>query len=352
LKLLDSRCSLPLSVVIEGGNDVSKKIRGFYELIMFKSLLSLFRSDNNNPEARAASARIDRLVDIADPAIRQARRFHSALVDPIEAAASYCNSMTEQIPGPLVLDRNTYYNDPSVKPLFASYDEMQLLLHHHQNTKAELPTGENGKAVALLTMIQEEKTIFAPRQTGDLIEKDVMQKSVNFSDHRLVAVSDSLADAKGWVTDRGLDVLATYAMEQITQLKTKKAELREKIAYLRGASTIVSGKIRAHGGFGVPDPALEEKLDTIRTTLASAEKELTQTNELLSYPDDSLKYLIRVLQTAADLLTVDHSTFRLDWKNVVVDDSDETGKDTILAKFSLSDELTRYAVFVTFTPET
>jgi hypothetical protein len=72
----------------------------------------------------------------------------------------------------------------------------------------------------------------------------------------------------------------------------------------------------------------------------------------LSYPDDSLKYLIRVLQTAADLLTVDHRTFRLDWKNVVVDDSDETGKDTILAKFSLSDELTRYAVFVTFTLDT
>jgi hypothetical protein len=205
--------------------------------------------------------------------------------------------------------------------------------------------------VALLTMIQEEKTIFAPRQTGDLIEKDVRQKSVNFSDHRLVAVSDSLADAKGWVTDRGLDVLATYAMEHITQLKTKKAELREKIAYLRGAATIVSGKIRAHGGFGVPDPALEEKLATIRTTLASAENELTQTNELLSYPDDSLKYLITVLQTAPDLLTVDHRTFRLDWKNVVVDDSDETGNDTMLAKFSLSDELTRYAVFVTFTPK-
>jgi hypothetical protein len=31
LKLLDSRCSLPLSVVIEGGNDVSKQVRGFYD---------------------------------------------------------------------------------------------------------------------------------------------------------------------------------------------------------------------------------------------------------------------------------------------------------------------------------
>jgi hypothetical protein len=33
LKSLDSRCSLPLSVVIEGGNDGSKQIRGFYEFI-------------------------------------------------------------------------------------------------------------------------------------------------------------------------------------------------------------------------------------------------------------------------------------------------------------------------------
>jgi hypothetical protein len=33
LKLLDSRCSLPLSVVIEGGNDVNKQTQGFHEFI-------------------------------------------------------------------------------------------------------------------------------------------------------------------------------------------------------------------------------------------------------------------------------------------------------------------------------
>jgi hypothetical protein len=39
MKLLDSRCSLPLSVVIEGGNDVSKQIQGFYEFIIHDGLL-------------------------------------------------------------------------------------------------------------------------------------------------------------------------------------------------------------------------------------------------------------------------------------------------------------------------
>jgi hypothetical protein len=33
LPVLDSRCSLPLSVVIEGGNDASKQYQGSYEFI-------------------------------------------------------------------------------------------------------------------------------------------------------------------------------------------------------------------------------------------------------------------------------------------------------------------------------
>jgi hypothetical protein len=38
LKSLDSRCSLPLSVVIEGGNDGSKQFGGFYESITMRQL--------------------------------------------------------------------------------------------------------------------------------------------------------------------------------------------------------------------------------------------------------------------------------------------------------------------------
>jgi hypothetical protein len=37
LKSLDSRCSLPLSVVIEGGNDVCNQIQGFCDAISFRA---------------------------------------------------------------------------------------------------------------------------------------------------------------------------------------------------------------------------------------------------------------------------------------------------------------------------
>lgn len=294
-------------------------------------------------------AAIERVIDIADPAIRRAARYRKVLRTPITEAMGYCASIIDLVPGPVRLNRNTYFDDPTVKALFVSSDELDSLLHLSPEVDALRKTGYTGEAVALLTMTKEEKTIFGHQKQGEMIMRDVAQRAVNFVDHRVVAPSADLAAAKIGIIDRGLEVLATVAMERITNLRSKAAELREKREYLKGAIRIFGGKTRIQARFTVPDPAIAEQLQKAEQTLASVETELEAVMKSLTYPEDALGYLQEVMQKPTDSLTVHRQSLNLNWMNVRVDGlSEDSGHEITLAEFSLTEELQRSAVFVSF----
>lgn len=295
------------------------------------------------------SAVIERVIDIADPAIRRAGHYRKILRTSIVAAMDYFASVIDQIPGPIHLSKNTYFDNPTVKALFVSSDELESILHLSPDVDALRKSGFTGEAVALLTMTKEEKTIFGHQKQGEMIMRDVAQRAVNFVDHRVVAPSADLAAAKVGIVDRGLEVLATVAMERITNLRSKAAELREKREYLKGAIRIFSGKTRAQSRFAFPDPAMTEQLHQAEQTLASVETELEAVVKSLTYPEDALRYLQEVMQKPADSLTVHRQAIKLNWMNVRVNGTSDDGCHEIaLAEFSLSEELRRSAVFVTF----
>ncbi len=295
---------------------------------------------------------IERLVDIADPTIRRAKRYQKVLRDPMVEAMSYCASVIELVPGPILLSRQNYFDDPKVKALFVSPDDLNNVLHRSPEVNALRETGYVGEAVALMTMSKEEKTVFGHQKQGEMIVRDVAQRAVNFIDHRLVAPSADLAVARLGIVNRGLEVLATVAMEQITNLRTKSAELREKREFLKGAIRILSGKTRIQARFTIPDPSMAEQLLKAEQTLSAVEIELKEVVELLSYPEDSVRYLEEVLQRPSDVLTVQCQSINLNWMNVLVNSRIDTdGHEIPLAEFSLSESLRRYGVFVTFSLE-
>lgn len=295
-------------------------------------------------------ALIERLIDIADPTIRQAGRYRKILGATVAGAMDYCASMIDLIPGPVHLSKSVYYDNPTVKALFVSPDALDSLLHQSPEILSLRKSGYAGEAVALLTMSKEEKTIFGHQAQGEMIMRDVAQRAVNFVDHRVVAPSPDLAAARIGIIDRGLEVLATVAMERITNLRTRAAELREKREYLKGAIRIFSGRTMAQSRFTFPDPAMMEQLQQAEQTLSSIETELEEVKKLLNYPEDALRHFQDVMQKPADSLTMRRQSLNLNWMNVRVDSTSANGGHEIdLVEFALSEEMRRSAVFITFT---
>ena len=291
----------------------------------------------------------DYVVQIADPVIRQAKGYRKVLHEPIAGSMEYCQALIDAIPGPVVLDRNRYYDDPLVKALFASPDELEEVLRLSPDVNALRKRGQTGDVVALLTMTQQEKTIFGHQQEGEMLVRDVRQQAVSFFDHRIVAPAADLALTKAGIVNRGLEVLATVAMEQITTLRSRKAELLGKKEYLKGIQKILGGKNHVREMFASRDPVNWEELRKAEKALAEVEEELERLREHIATPEQSLGHLEAIMRKPDDILVVHNQLFRLNWMGVRVDNGPgNDGNDITLAEFSLQEEFRRSAVLVTF----
>ena len=291
----------------------------------------------------------DRLVQIADPGIRQAKGYRRVLAGPVDGSMHYFQSLLDTIPGPVVLDRRRYYDDPTVKALFASPDELDELLRFNPEINKLRKQGLSGEMVAMMTMLQQERTIFGHKQEGELLLRDVRQQAVSFTDHRIVAPSPDLQATRNGIVNRGLEVLATVAMERITSLRANKAELQGKKEYLQGMVKILGGRSHRQEIFAASTPKNREELRKVEQLLAEVEQELEKLRQQIALPEQSLAHLEEVLLQPESMLAAHRQSLRLDWKGVLVDDQPGSeGNDITLAEFSMED-VRRSAVLVTFT---
>lgn len=290
----------------------------------------------------------DRVVQIADPVIRQAKRYRQVLADPVAGSMRYFQSLLETIPGPVVLDRRRYYDDPTVKALFASPDELDEVLRLNPEINKLRKQGLRGDMVAMMTMLQQERTIFGHKQEGELLVRDVRQQAVSFTDHRIVAPSADLDTAKDGIVNRGLEVLATVAMERITTLRANKAELQGKKEYLQGMVKIFGGRSHRQELFAAPTAHNREELRKVEQMLSEVERELEEVRQRIALPEQSLAHLEEIMRQPETMLIARRQSLRLNWMGVRVDDEPGSeGNDITLAEFSMED-VRRSAVLVTF----
>jgi len=292
---------------------------------------------------------IDMIVEVADPGIRQVRGYKKILRSPVAGAMEYCRSLVDSIPGPVRLSRHQYHADPLVKAIFTSADELvevlRIALASH-----DLPGHKKERdCIALLTMDKAEKTIFRHDQQGDVILRDVKSRTVNFSDHRLVAPDFTMDNSKDQLRELALEVLATKAMEQIVTFRGNLAELRERRVHLKSMRRIFGGRSHTLELFAVPDPETAEKLRKIKKLLAEVEAEIETARDKFETPEDALALLQTIITHPEEALILRNQTLRVDWMNVLVKDNQKEGKDIALAELSVKDGLfQRSAVLVEF----
>lgn len=291
----------------------------------------------------------DRVVQIADPVIRQAKRYRQVLAEPIAGSMRYFLSISKTVPGPINLDPKRYYDDPTVKALFASPNELDEVLRFNPEINKLRKQGFVGEVVAMMTMLQQERTIFGHKQEGELMVRDVRQQAVSFSDHRIVAPAADLEATRNGIVNRGLEVLATVAMERITTLRANKAELQGKKEYLQGMVKILGGRSHRQELFAAPTAHNREELRKVEQMLADVDQELETLRQQIALPEQSLAHLEGIMRQPEAMLVARRQSLRLNWMGVRVDDDPGSeGNEITLAEFSV-EEIRRSAVLVNFT---
>lgn len=163
---------------------------------------------------------------------------------------------------------------------------METILRHARDKETH---HESKELIALLIMTRTEKTIFRHQQQGELLFRDVAMRTVNFSEHRIIAPAADLQTTKTQLKQRSLEVLATVAKQKIAALQANLTELREhreRLAFmlriLGGRRSAFERSAHSESGNTGKIKALEQLIFTVEKKIELARKELDPEDILIT----------------------------------------------------------------------
>jgi hypothetical protein len=286
---------------------------------------------------------IERMVQDSDPAIRKVAGYRHQLQKPVENALEHIEGLISLIPGPFSLSTEHWDKDPLIHALFVSPDEISSLLRNCAELKSFFQESGADTAVALLTATKKERTIFGTALEGEIVRRDVPQVAVEFYDHRVAAVVATEEENRRELVHRGLNVLATYALEEIMQIQSIREDLAAQrhilAVQLKIQQTHKRGLERLLAG------GTQSQADAIQAeqVLAEIDKQLMELEPGSGMPQDFLRELENVLTSPGNFLTGETIGMRLNWMGVKLDE--ESAEDEItLSELEIPGRLKRVAL--------
>ncbi len=290
---------------------------------------------------------IERMVQDSDPAIRKVAGYRHQLQKPVENALKHIENLISLIPGPCSLSAELWDKDPLIHALFVSPDEIRHLLHNCAELKSFFQKSGANAAVALLTATKKERTIFGTALEGEVVRRDVPQEAVEFYDHRVVAPVATEEENRRELVHRGLNVLSTYALEEIMQIQS----IREDLAAQRHILAVQLKIQQTHkrglerllaGGTQSPSEAIQAE-----QVLAEIDQQLMELEPGSGMPQDFMHKLENVLTAPANFLTGERIGMRLNWMGVKLEEeSAENGRQITLSELEIPGRLKRIALLV------
>ncbi len=94
-------------------------------------------------------------------------------------------------------------------------------------------------------MNRKDKKIFGVEMDGEILKRDVLQTSVDFSDHQIVAPMISEEETRKELSLRALALLATHSLEDILSLIEWKKEMETEKRILEIKLHIRDARVRS-----------------------------------------------------------------------------------------------------------
>lgn len=212
----------------------------------------------DRPELRPA---IERAVNGVEPLLKQTSGYPESYQKSVATAWEYARSLAASVPGPVVLNRESYAKDAFVHALFPSVDFVMdafCTSRAMQDYYREFP--DTDELYALMGMRRVEKTISGMALSNEVIQRDVLQKAVYFTSHTIENPAASEKQAREKVALSFFDSLVSRVKRRVeTRKQEHRSQLQEKsllINHLRAADAQTR-------------PALEKELSTLIDSMQS-----------------------------------------------------------------------------------
>lgn len=304
----------------------------------------------DDPDRPVVEAAVEAVVDAVDPRLRLVSRYREKIAPGVRRTIAHLRELARKLPGPLDLSRTAWSTNPSLAAFFATPDDIPLFLGRSHELRAFFDAPANAaarEAYALLGMKLEERSVLGAALVKDAVQRDVAQKTVGFSGHRLFAPAAELLACRREVGTRILRRLAAQALQRIIAHERRVNELEERKAILAARLRLLT--LRRGGLQGVAGDAPDESAEIaeLERVLKATVDDYIDTKTSLATLDGTIGIINETLGAPENQVDISTIHRRLNRMGVVVAaDSSELAHDFDFLELSIGEDLRAVIAFV------
>jgi hypothetical protein len=288
---------------------------------------------------------IERIVRETDSTILPVRRFRKKILPSVRHAVQYISGLIPQVPGPVDFDPGRWDDDPLLRAMFISREELTGVLQSTKALKNFFQRTNASQAFAMFVAERKEKKFFGTEKDGEIVRRDVPQKAVFFENFKVIDPAADLAETRLQVQHRALVSLFTQAFEKITDLQLWKEDLEKQ-------RELLEFKVQQPESSDLQTDLNPTEADDNQTreslkVLSDIKRKLEEIKAELDTPEDRLDHLNAVLLNPEQHLRLETVSLKLSRLGIRLEHSStEPANEFTVTEFELGQDPKRVLLWI------
>lgn len=176
-------------------------------------------------EEERLRAAVETIVEHTDARMRALGGYRKSLRESAHRILNHIQTITAQVPGPLLISPDRFASDQRINAFFTNKQEVTEVLGQSQ-TLRDFFNGQHASrdsAFLILSMAHREKHVFGVGGDGDLIQRETLQTTVSFSEHRVLFPCPDETSLRSALARYLFDNLVTFVSQAMVKWRHSSA---------------------------------------------------------------------------------------------------------------------------------
>ncbi|EXI75100.1 MAG TPA: hypothetical protein PK440_20810 [Candidatus Accumulibacter phosphatis] len=263
---------------------------------------------------------VDKAIALTNPRLKLLPDCHKRLVPAVATTIAFLRAQVHVLPAVRPISQSAWSADPALRAFFVAPTDVALLLGRAESLRALFDSSpELDEAYLVLGMAFAEQRVFGMALHGNVVQRDVAQTSVSFSDHRTRICDRDEALLRRAIGVQVFEYLVGHALAEIGEERTERQELQGNRSLLRARLRLLQQHGPGLGSMFGEGPAAPAEQARLESELLENERQLQAIGGGESALEAELECLQNVLAKPQDCLLIEPKQSRLSPMNVVLE---------------------------------
>jgi len=279
---------------------------------------------------------IDKAVLLTNPRLKLVGSYRECLSPVVESCIHYLRTMIRSLPSTITVASSCWVLEPSLRAFFVTASDIPVTLSHSTNLRTLFDKyPELEEAHFVLEMKYSEQHIYGMSLLGEVLQRDVPQKALSFSEHQARICGHTELEIKRLLGSQCFEYLVAQALTEIGDERSERRELEDNRALIRARLRLFQQQGPGLGSvFGTAPDTIAEQLK-LEAQLQENERQMEAIGSPRSALDKELECLCEVLGHPERYLQMEPKKTCLTTMNVVLDEP--KGEASLEVEFSLAE---------------